>query len=217
MTRSKSGSKPKKRNVQVWWKLACVRTHIFGAIACLFVCAAIVHVYRFDSMGNSSEFSSGVSVEEAIEVLRHADEWQNVYREKTLENEQLNVSIESLASWIPESVDSNEVRIKLESLTDTNGLELVEFTYQHSVVGSRVGVAVYTCHLRGSFSSIGRMLDELARMDHPISCNRLLLNHRTESVSSTMTCDAVISLRCPYAAEGTLAFQLMKERQLHGS
>lgn len=217
MTRSTSEIKPKQRNAKPWWKLASIRTHAIGATACLLVCTAIVHVYRFDSLSETSEFSSGVCVEEAIELLRSADDWRSVHHEKSLANEKLKSIIDSLASWIPETVDSDELHAKLESLSETNGLKLVSFEYQHCVVGSRVGVAVYTCHLRGSFSSIGRTLDGLTKMEQPISCDRISLGHGAETDSSNIICDAVISLRCPYAAEGTLAFRLMKERQSHGS
>ncbi len=216
MTRSTSETKPLQRNAKPWWRLASIRTHAIGATACLLVCTAIVHVYRFDSLSNNPGIANGISAEEAIEVLRNAQQWRNVYQEKVLATEQIHASIESLSSWIPDSVDSDELQAQLEIITSTNGVELLSFAYKHSVVGSRVGVAVYTCHLRGNFSSIGRMLDAIAKLDHPISCDRITLGHQAETERPTMSCDAILSLRCPYAAEGTLAYRLLKERPSHG-
>lgn len=203
-----------------------MRWHLSGALLSLLLIGGMVQMHRRADDKNPEFQLPDVRPGEAIELLKQAATWEAARLEtQRVRSAQLE-RIHSLASWLPGAVEMSEIEDQIETLVEDSGSVLHSFESSGEQSGTRVAVAQCTVRVQGSFASICSLVDQLTRSEKPVGCARIRLHRLPESESKKLlpatvesdgeaeptVCEAILTLRVPYAAPGTLGGRLLVQR-----
>lgn len=191
--------------------------HIAGATVSVVIVAAITYVRSpvnvIAALVTSDEVV--IDIEDAAQLIAEADHWHQRYTTVYRESKVIDARVASIRDWLPQQPDPDATHATIQSIAETNGIKLIEFSPQATHVGQRVGVVAATCRLDGSFADLCRFLHALCDGNSGIACNEIVVDRATvepgQAVSGTSPCAAVVSLRIPFAADTTTAARLISQ------
>ncbi len=191
------------------------RCHVMGCATAVLLIIGIAWIWSWNSNRTASIEYEGtvVDLNDAAALLENADQWRQLYTVNYRQSQMVDKRAQSIASWLPKSVDWPKTENELRSIGDSTGLAILAIQRGEVHVGTRVGILSSSCEVHGSYHALCRFLHELASLPQPIACAQVQLNRLVgdddEPANGTPSCSATLSLRVPFAAASTAAERLL--------
>ena len=193
-----------------------LRCHLIGSItaAALILCIAWVWSISRIEVATIQYNGRDIDLRDAAALIENADQWRRLYTVNYQQSQGLDQRAESIALWLPRSVDWATTQHDIRSIGETAGISILSIKPGERHVGTRVGVVSASCDVHGTYASLCRFLSELSNRPQPIACSEIQLERTVHAAANhvddaTPRCRATLSLRIPFAAAGTPAQRLL--------
>lgn len=192
------------------------RCHVIGCVTAVVLILGTAWIWSWNSNhADSIEYEGTVvDLNDAAALLENAEQWRQLYTVNYRQSRVVDDRSQSIASWLPTSVDWTKTENDIRLIADSTGLSILAIQSGDVHVGTRVGVVSSSCEVQGSYQALCRFLHELACRTQPIACSEIRLNRLVgeddELANGTPSCNVTLSLRIPFAAAGTAAEQLLQ-------
>jgi hypothetical protein len=215
------------RENTLWWTritASVPRCHLLGAMTAVVLLACIAWVGSRSRLDPKSiQYGDTlVDLADAATLIDNADRWRQLYTVNYRRSQTIDSHAASIADWLPMFVDWPAAERDIRSLGQSASLKVLSIEKGNRYVGTRVGVLSARCDVQGTYASVCRFLSGLSSRELPIACNQIEL-HRINAMAEgnldhpTPLCRATLSLRIPYAADGTAAARLFTSETQHDS
>jgi Tfp pilus assembly protein PilO len=193
-----------------------LRSHILGSFTAiaLIVCTAWVCSYNRVEVATIQFNGANIDLREASTLVENADQWRLLYTVNYQKTQTVDQRVDSIATWLPRSVDWSEAQDDIHSIAESVDLSIVAIKRGDDHVGTRVGVVLANCDVQGSYASLCRFLHALSHQPKPIACSEIRLQRVSNDATAELglakpQCRAALSLRIPFAASGTASGRLL--------
>ncbi len=154
-----------------------------------------------------------IDLHEARTLIAQADSWRKQYTQVFQESQQIDRDVDAIEQWLPRQLDWDGTVQQVQTIAASSNVKIVLVGDSTEYVGSRVGVAVASCQVEGSYDAICRFVVALSDARQPITCSELQLQRMQPQQSwggdRQTPCAATLTLRVPFAAEGSIASRLL--------
>lgn len=138
------------------------RCHAMGGSICTLLIGLTISVWANPEIMMSDTADNKGGLADAILLLDHADSWRQKYITYVDESESLKRRADMIATWLPASVDWERLDEGVRESAAIFNVEIVSLRKNESHVGSRVGVVVAECQVKGNFHSICQWMRQLS-------------------------------------------------------
>ncbi len=223
-----------------------ITCHVVGATLTGLLLAATgwVWVNRNNVVVEINSDGQSINYHEAAAMLANAPQWRQTYAQAFDEASQLEQRVEAIDRWLPKSLDWEDTTDAIRKIALSHHVDVVAIGDPVEHVGTRVGVAATTCQLEGSYGDLCRLVVALGDSDLAVACSEMSLerlspeeqvglNERRKSNERQKpdgqflanrrsrkpqtTCSLTLSLRLPYAADGSVAGRLLPKESSDAS
>ncbi|NND97056.1 MAG: hypothetical protein HKN47_06995 [Pirellulaceae bacterium] len=191
---------------------SALRCHLIIGFVSLLLVAANAWVWRNgEYFATDSRFSKR-QVDEAIELISQAPQLRSQYSELSQQAKVNEAHIDAIRQWLPAKVRWEQTQRQAEEIARLCDVQLVLLQRDPKPhTGVRVSVVSGKCRIRGSYANVCRFLHALAYGNNPVWCDSISILRGEQQENSAANCDASMTLRLPYAGEGTIAENLIVE------
>ena len=105
--------------------------------------ACIAWVWSRGTSEVSSITVNGIVIDlgDAAQLTKNADHWRRMYTVNYRQSQTLDARTESIAAWLPKSVDGDGIESQIRSIAESTGLTVLAVKQGDRHVGTRVGGA----------------------------------------------------------------------------
>lgn len=153
----------------------------------------------------------GIAIEarEAALVVANAVAIRDQYASALKESQGIQERIDAISLWLPSTIDWETRRQKLLAVATSEGLQVASISKGTPVTGVRVAVLPVDCEVEGTYPSVCSFLASLTAGFPAADCSEIRIR-RTSDSGGEPACQASISLRLPFAADTSAAYQLLQ-------
>lgn len=201
---------------------SAVRCHAVGMTLSILLVSATAWIwsnaefFEQDNRYTFEQLANARLLEQQGDTIRMAYAKSKSLKDKT------DARTAEIESWLPSELQWKDTDARIRKLVKSANLEMKTIDQQRQdQVGQRIGINKVTCKLHGSYTDLCRFLDALVKDEQPIWCDRVRIERAPKDSTVKAECAATVSLRVPFAANGTIAAKLRnkpkkKEQQQNG-
>ncbi|MEO1525939.1 MAG: type 4a pilus biogenesis protein PilO [Planctomycetota bacterium] len=190
------------------------RCHMLGAAVSSLLVIAIFWLWSDPVLLVNDPKHSPEQLAESIRLISSGSALRNEYQQVMRTRDETQVLVDDARQWLPTSIEWTALRTSLQAQAIEHGLDVISLERGNEHKGERVSVLDVHCELEGSYLEVCQFLEALAAAKRPMWCDEIRLQREDNEIRSgtpgTTRCLAVLSLRAPFAGEGTVGERLLK-------
>lgn len=193
------------------------RGHFVGAVASIALILCTGWVWSLNARSAQTLECEGtlVDLNDARALIANSGQWRKQYTITWAASKNVDSQVAEISRWLPRDTDWAELERTLRTLAASSEIKVMSVQKGDCHVGSRVGILLATCNVRGTYKSLCEFLNQLTSQSRPLACSAIKLQRVPQQTadanldSSQGQCAATITLRIPYAEKGTVAGRLL--------
>ena len=185
------------------------RCHAIAGTSAAIIVFAIGGVLSNQSWFFEDADQSPEQLAESAQLVANVQHWRDEYERVINDSKQNNQRLANLQSWLPAKFDWDEREDSIREIAKECNVQVISLERDERFIGTRVGIAKAIGFVDGRYEDICKFLDGIASHHRPVWCDSVQLKPIGDSTDvKTKRCSATITLRLPYAEDGTPAGRL---------